>query len=89
MKLLIRKQMTEIFRAYFYNPKKNTAVSRTSTILKFVLFGVLMLFLAAALFGVMSVSLISLAEAGYAWFYFAIIGLIAVLLGCFGSVFST
>ena len=89
MKLLIRKQMTEIFRAYFYNPKKNTAVSRTSTILKFVLFGVLMLFLAAALFGVMSVSLISLAESGYAWFYFAIIGLIAVLLGCFGSVFST
>lgn len=31
----------------------------------------------------------SMAEAGMSWFYFAIMGLMAILLGAFGSVFTT
>ncbi len=89
LKLLIRKQMAEIFRAYFYNAKKNTARSKASTLLFFIGYGAIMLFIAGGMFGVMSVSLIPMAQAGYAWFYFALIGLVAVLLGCFGAVFST
>lgn len=89
VKLLIRKQMMEIFRAYFYNAKKNTGRSKASTILLFIGYAVLMLFIAGSMFGVMSVSLIPMAKAGYAWFYFALIGLVAILLGCFGAVFST
>jgi len=89
LKILIRKQMMEIFRAYFYNAKKNTGRTKVSTVLMFLGYGAVMLFLAAGLFGVMSVNLVAMARAGYAWFYFALIGLVAVLLGCFGAVFTT
>ena len=42
LKLLLKKQLTEIFRNYFYDPKKNKARSKGAVILYFVLFGVLM-----------------------------------------------
>lgn len=89
LKILLRKQMAEIFRAYLYNAKKNTARSKASTILMFLLFGALMAFLAVGMFGVLSFSLSSMIDAGFAWFYFALMGLIALLLGAFGAIFST
>ena len=89
LKLLIRKQMMEIFRSYFYNAKKNTARSKASTILMFLFFGALMTFLAVGMFGALSFSLSSMIDAGFAWFYFALMGLIALLLGAFGAIFST
>lgn len=89
LKILLRKQMAEIFRAYLYNAKKNTARSKASTILMFLLFGALMVFLAVGMFGVLSFTLSSMIDAGFTWFYFALMGLIALLLGAFGAIFST
>ena len=40
--VLLKKQLFEIFRSYFYDAKKNRPRSRVSTILFFVLYAVLM-----------------------------------------------
>ena len=90
VKTLLKKQFAEIFRNYFYDSKKNKSRSRAGTIGYIILFVVIMVGLLGGVFTAMSVSLCApLAEAGAGWLYFAITGLIAILLGIFGSVFST
>lgn len=90
LRTLLRKQMTEVFRSYFYDPKKNRPRSRGSTIGLFVMFGVLMVGVLGGMFTLLSVTMCApLAEAGVAWMYFAIMALLAILLGAFGSVFNT
>ena len=42
LKVLLRRQMTEIFRSYFYDAKKNRRRSPTQTVLFLLLFTVLM-----------------------------------------------
>lgn len=90
LKLLVKKQITEIFRNYFYDPKKNKKRSTGSTIAFFVLFALLMVGLLGGMFTVLSLSLcFSLVSAGMGWFYFTILSLLSLLLGVFGSVFNT
>ena len=38
LKLLLKKQLLEIFQAYYYDAKKNKARSRLSTAMYFALF---------------------------------------------------
>lgn len=38
LKLLLKKQLLEIFQVYFYDAKKNKARSKTSTVMYFVWF---------------------------------------------------
>ncbi len=90
VKTLLKKQFAEIFRSYFYNTKKNKARSKAGTIACIVLFVLLMAGFLGGTFGAMAYSLCApLAAAGAAWLYFAIMSVIAILLGIFGSVFST
>ncbi|MBR0040988.1 MAG: hypothetical protein IJP64_06385 [Oscillospiraceae bacterium] len=90
IKTLLKKQFTEIFRNYFYDSKKNKARSKAGTIAYIVLFVVIMVGMLGGMFTAMSVSLCApLCAAGAGWLYFAITGVIAILLGIFGSVFST
>lgn len=90
LKLLVKKQITEIFRSYFYDQKKNKKRSTGSTIAFFVLFGLLMVGLLGSMFTMLSLALCSsLVSAGMGWFYFTIMTLLALLLGVFGSVFNT
>lgn len=90
LKVLLKKQMTEIFRAYFVQTKQNKARTKVSTIVCFTLFAFLMIVILGGIFTAVSVSLcIPMSEAGVPWLYYAIMGLIAVMLGTFGSVFST
>lgn len=90
LKTLLKKQLMEVFRSYFYNQKKNQARSRGGIIGMFVLFGVLMVGVLGGSFCALGWLLCApLVEAGMGWLYFAIFGLIAILLGTFGSVFST
>ena len=42
LKLLVKKQLAEMFRGYVYDSKNNRARSRKGTITLFVLFGFLM-----------------------------------------------
>ena len=90
LKTLLKKQMAEIFRNYFYDPKKNKMRSKGATIAYIALYALLMVGLLGGIFALMAVGLCGpLVEAGMAWLYYLLMGLIAVFLGTFGSVFST
>ena len=90
LKLLVKKQITEIFRMYFYDAKKNRARSKAGVIGYIVMFVIIMVGVLGGMFAVLSWSLCApLSAVGMDWLYFAIMGLLAVLLGIFGSVFNT
>lgn len=89
IKVLLKKQLAEIFKAYFFDAKKNKARSKVSTALYFVLFAFLMLFIMGSIFGALGFALTPIVTLGFGWLFYAIVGLISVLLGVFGSVFST
>lgn len=88
LKALIGKQFRECFRSYFVSPKTGKLRSKWSMVGMFVFFSALMLFLAGTFFG-MCFMLGELMTVGFGWLYYAIMGLLAVLLGTFGSVFNT
>ena len=90
LKLLVKKQLAEMFRGYFYDPKKNRARSRGGMITLFALFGFLMVVVLGGAFAAVAVGLGSaFLPLGLGWLYYTIMGFMAVLLGCFGSVFNT
>lgn len=90
LKLLVKKQLTEIFRAYLYDAKKNRARSKAATVGYLVFFVFIMVGIIGGMFTALSLAMCrSMAEAGMSWFYFAIMGLMAILLGAFDSVFTT
>lgn len=90
LKTLVKKQLMEIFRSYFYNAKTNKKRSTAGIIAYILLFAAVMIVVIGGMFFGMSFALCApLAEAGMSWLYFAIMSLMAVFLGAFGSVFNT
>ena len=89
IKLLLKKQLFEIFKAYFVNTKKNESRSKASTVLYFAFFAVVMVAVMGGMFGALSYFLYPIVTVGFGWLYYAMFGIISVLLGVFGSVFST
>ena len=90
LNVLLKKQLTEIFRSYFYDPKKNRARSKAGIVAYFILFVAIMAGFLGGMFTFLSLSICgALAAAGMDWLYFVLMGLLAVLLGAFGSVFNT
>ena len=89
LKSLLKKQFSEIFKSYFVNQKTGKARSKGSIIAFFVLFVFIMVCLASVFFGVGLLLSDVLKISGYEWLYFAIMSMIAVALGIFGSVFNT
>ena len=89
LKLLLKKQLAEIFRNYFYDAKKNRARSKGG-ILGYVLLFIMMMGILGGMFTMLSVALCGpLSAAGMDWLYFALMGVLAILFGTFGSVFNT
>lgn len=86
VRALIDKQFMEVFRSYFYNSKKNTLRNKSTVIIV-----VLALFLMVGSMFYFTASLLCETILGMDldWFYFGIMGLTAIALGTFGSVFST
>ena len=90
LKILLKKQMAEVFRSYFYDAKKNKARSKAAVSAYIVLFVVIMLGVLGGMFTLLALSMSApMAAAGMDWLYFALMGLLAILLGSFGSVFNT
>lgn len=90
LKILVKKQLYEIFKGYFYNAKKNCMRSGFAVACWFIFFIAIMVLLLGGIFGVMAFGLcLTLTELGLDWMYFLFMGLITVLLGTFGSVFNT
>ena len=86
VKILLKKQLTEIFRSYFYDAKKNKARSKAAITGYIVLFVILMVGILGGMFTFLSVSLCgALTAVGFDWLYFAIRGMLAIFLGAFGS----
>ena len=87
---LLKKQLQEIFRSYFYNAKQGKARSRASTVGYFAFFAVLMVGVLGGMFTYLAHSLCApFAAAGMEWLYFTIMAMVAIVLGAFGSVFNT
>lgn len=90
LKILVKKQLGEIFRSYTYDAKKNRARSKGATIGYIVLFVVLMVGVLGGLFTFVSLAMCdAMASAGLDWLYFTLMTLLAAFLGIFGSVFNT
>ncbi|MBO4355912.1 MAG: hypothetical protein J5850_03545, partial [Clostridia bacterium] len=90
LKVLLKKQMTEIFRSYFYNVKTNKKRSSAGTVAMFVLFVVLMVGFIGGMFTFLSIAMCpGLVSAGMGWLFFAVMTLISIFMGAFGSVFNT
>ena len=87
---LLKKQLQEIFRSYFYNAKQGKARSCASTVGYFAFFAVLMVGVLGGMFTYLAHSLCApFAAAGMEWLYFTIMAMVAIVLGAFGSVFNT
>lgn len=90
LKILLRKQMTELYRGFFYDQKKNKARSKLSSALFISMYVILMVVILGGMFTLLSISICSpLVSSGMGWLYFGIISTIAIALGIFGSVFNT
>ncbi len=73
---LFRKQMQELGVWFFVNKKTGLRRSRGGIVGMGVLYAALCLFLCAVFFGV-------------GWLYYALMAMLAILFGVFGSVFNT
>ena len=89
IRLLVKKQMAEMFRGYYFNQKKNQKRSRGGVIALFLMFILLMAGVLGGLFSYLAYNLVPMAQAGNGWFYYFILGGLAVFMGVFGSVFNT
>ncbi len=92
LKILLKKQFTELFRGFFYDQKKKTSRSKRSTVLWIIMFVFLMVVVLGGTFASVAVGL----AIGFvrdnpdlSWLYFAVLGLISLVLGVFASVFNT
>lgn len=87
---LLKKELQEIFKSYYYDPKKNKARSKVSTVMYMVMYAFIMVGILGGMFTGFAVFICSaFVDSGMEWMYFSVFGLIAVFLGTFGSVFST
>ena len=90
LKTLVKKQMMELNRGFFYNQKTGKMRDKGSSILFIILYAFLIIGLLGGMFTLMSVAMCTvLVEAGLAWLYFVIASMVAVFMGVFGSVFNT
>ena len=90
LKILLKKQLTEVFKGYFYNAKKNKMRSKLAMAGMFIVFIILMVGVLGGIFTFLSVNLCdSLIAVKMGWLYFLLMANIAILLGAFGSIFNT
>jgi len=90
LKTLVKKQLTELFRSFFVNAKKNTAKSKLGTIISAGVFALIMVGMLGGMFTALAILLCDgLTQVGMDAVYFVIMGVIALFLGIFGSVFNT
>ena len=88
VKLLVKKEMKNLFRTYFINQKSGKGYSKGKTI-SFILLFVFLIIIMMGMFAGMGFGLSPLISSGLGWFYFAIMGMLALALGVFGDVFNT
>lgn len=88
-KALFKKQLLEAFSWVYYNQKNGKRRSGGGLIGFLLLYGLLFAFLAVIFYMVANQLCGPLTAVGMGWLYMALMGLMGVMLGVFGSVFST
>ena len=90
LKQLVKKQMAEIFRSYLYDAKKSQKRAKGTVILYFALFVFFMVGVLGGMFTFVAMMLCdAMAAVDMGWLYFTLMGLVAIFMGAFGSVFNT
>lgn len=90
LKVLLKKQLFELNRNFFFDPKKGTLRSKASSTAFIVFYILLMVGVLGGMFSFLAASLCpQFVSLGYDWLYFSMMKLIAIMLGIFGSVFNT
>ncbi|MBO4219508.1 MAG: hypothetical protein J5933_01105 [Clostridia bacterium] len=90
LSILLKKQLQETFRSYYFNPKTNKTRSAAGRIVLFVLFGFVMVVFVGGMMASLAATLcISFHAVNVEWLFFLIMSLIALTLGVLGSVFNT
>ncbi|MBE6948816.1 MAG: hypothetical protein E7456_03115 [Ruminococcaceae bacterium] len=89
IKALFRKQMMESFAWIYYNRKNGKRRDTQGIIVYAILYIILFGILGSMFFGMGTMLCEPLVSVGLGWLYFALISLVAIVLGVFGSVFNT
>ena len=88
--VLVKKQLMEVFRSYFYDAKKNKMRSKRAIAGWILFFIILMAGVLGGMFTVLASTLCGpLAQIDMGWLYFLIMCGTAIFMGAFGSVFNT
>lgn len=88
-KALFKKQMMEVF-SWLYKDRKTGKLRSAQGIAAYVLLYLFVFVSLGSMFYMAAVSLCGpLVEAGMGWLYWCLMGLLSLVLGVFGSVFST
>ena len=87
---LLKKQLYELNRSFFYDAKKGKMRSKGAAALYIALYALLVVGFLGSVFTLLAANLgAALVPAGYGWLYFVLFSLMATALGVFGSVFNT
>ena len=90
LRLLLKKQFLELFKMYVFDEKKGKMRPKWQIALWFIFFIVAVFGIIGGLFTALSISLCEpMVSGNVGWLYFLLMGLVAALLGTFGSVFNT
>lgn len=90
LRILLKKQMTEVFKGYFYDAKKNKKRSTASTVSMILLFIILMVGVIGGMFTALSIQLCKpFVKVEMGWLYFLIMGLLAITYGAIGGAFNS
>ena len=87
-RVLLKKQMLEVFSWLYRDNKKGTNRSKSGIIGYSVLY-VLLFVIVGVVFFMVASTMAPLITIGFGWLYFAIMGLITICMGVIGSVFNT
>ena len=89
IKALFKKQMMEVFSWVYKNKKTGKNRSKNGIAVYALLYVIIFVFLGSIFYKVADMLCAPLVSIGFTWMYFALMGLISVALGVFGSVFNT
>lgn len=90
LKALVKKQIKELYRSFFVDAKKGTVRSKVGMVAYIVLYALLIVGVLGGAFTALSITLCgALHDAGMDWLYFAVVGMIALVLGVFSGAFTT
>ena len=88
-KALLKKQLTEINSYLFQNKKTGELRSKGKTAIVICLYALMFSLIGVSFFLMLRQLCGPFYEANLSWLYFAIVGILALALGIFGSVFNT